>query len=116
MLASAAGLAGAGAGAMGIFGDQGVPETTQDYPLPPAPLPPAAAMPESVAPPATPHLLKHIRVVRQVKVGDDVVEESVAEAYIDPDEDPEPVRERLREQLRREAEAKQSGTANSTDG
>jgi TM2 domain-containing membrane protein YozV len=82
------------------------------------PAAPELAAPELAAPelaaPATPamteetphHLLKHIRVVRQVKVGDEVVEESVAEAYVSPDEDPEPVRQRLREQLRREAEEK----------
>src|SRR5262249_59131453 len=54
------------------------------------------------------HGLRHIRVVRQVKIGDDVVEEAVAEAYIDPSEDPEPVRQRLREQLRREAGGRQA--------
>lgn len=74
---------------------------------PPAESAAAAEAPAPAPSEETPrHLLKHIRVVRQVRVGDDVVEESVAEAYISPDEDPEPVRQRLREQLRREAEEK----------
>ncbi len=101
MLAGAAGLAAAGGtGAMGVLNDR-PSDTAQTYP-------PAQPEPAPPSQPTPPHLLKHIRVVRQVKVGDDVVEESVAEAYIDPNDDPEPVRERLREQLRREAEAKQA--------
>jgi hypothetical protein len=49
--------------------------------------------------------LKRVRVVRQLKVDGKVVEENVAEEYIDPDADPEPVKARLREQLRQQAEA-----------
>lgn len=76
-------------------------------PAPPVEPVAAAGAPAPAPSDETPrHLLKHIRVVRQVKVGDEVVEESVAEAYISPDEDPEPVRQRLREQLRREADEK----------
>jgi hypothetical protein len=119
MIAAAAGLT-AGAGAMAFFDErerrapsEGAPEAPtppeptaegapQTLPAPPEDLEaPAAALPAT-----PPHLLKHIKVVRQVKVGDEVREESFAEAYIDPSEDPEPVRERLREQLRREAEAR----------
>lgn len=81
-------------------------EEVEPSPTEPAPVPEPIATPQVEETPR--HLLKHIRVVRQVKVGDDVVEESVAEAYISPDEDPEPVRQRLREQLRREAEEKQA--------
>ncbi|HEV2460866.1 MAG TPA: NINE protein [Ktedonobacterales bacterium] len=55
------------------------------------------------------HMLKRIRVVRQIKMGDQIVEESAAEEYIEPDADPEPVKERLREKLRREAEERQQG-------
>ncbi len=106
MLADAAGLAGAGSiGAMGVLADERSAEAGQTAP----------GAPESV-PPTPPHLLRHIRVVRQVTIGD-TVEESVAEAYIDPRDDPEPVRERLREQLRREAEAKQADSqANHPNG
>ncbi len=49
--------------------------------------------------------LKRVRVVRQLKVDGKVVEENVAEEYIDPDADPAPVKARLREQLRQQAEA-----------
>jgi len=96
MVADAAGLAGAGGiGAMGVLAGERSAEAGQTAP---------------------PHLLRHIRVVRQVTVGD-TVEETVAEAYIDPNDDPEPVRERLREQLRREAEAKQADSrANHPNG
>jgi TM2 domain-containing membrane protein YozV len=74
---------------------------------------PAEAAPEIAAPPpadagaagglAPHHRLRRVRVVRQVKVNGQVVEETAAEEYIEPDEDPEPVRERLRERLRRQA-------------
>ena len=51
------------------------------------------------------HALKRIRVVRQVRVDGQVVEEQAAEEYIEVDADPEPVKARLREQLRLRAEA-----------
>jgi TM2 domain-containing membrane protein YozV len=116
MIAAAAGLS-AGAGAMAFFdqAERAEPSASApETPTSPEPMaesePPMPTMPleaQAAAPPAAaPHLLKHIKVVRQVKVGDEVVDESFAEAYIDPSEDPEPVRERLREQLRREAEAR----------
>jgi hypothetical protein len=41
--------------------------------------------------------------VRQVKVGDQVVEETAAEEFIEADADPEPVRLRLQEMLRQQA-------------
>jgi hypothetical protein len=45
------------------------------------------------------HRMRHIRVVRQTKVGGEVIEETAAEEYIDEDADPEPVRARLRTML-----------------
>lgn len=51
------------------------------------------------------HAMKRIRVVRQVRVEGQVVEEQAAEEYIELDADPEPVKVRLREQLRLRAEA-----------
>lgn len=51
------------------------------------------------------HAMKRIRVVRQVRVEGQVVEEQAAEEYIEVDADPEPVKARLREQLRLRAEA-----------
>jgi TM2 domain-containing membrane protein YozV len=51
------------------------------------------------------HAMKRIRVVRQVRVEGQVVEEQAAEEYIELDADPEPVKARLREQLRLRAEA-----------
>jgi TM2 domain-containing membrane protein YozV len=54
---------------------------------------------------ATHHAMKRIRVVRQVRVEGQVVEEQAAEEYIELDADPEPVKARLREQLRLRAEA-----------
>jgi TM2 domain-containing membrane protein YozV len=116
MIAAAAGLsAGAGAMAFVAASARGEPSASApETPTPPEPVaaetpqtPPTSLEVPAAAPAATPpHLLKHIKVVRQVKVGDEIVEESFAEAYIDPNEDPEPVRERLREQLRREADAR----------
>lgn len=67
----------------------------------------AAAVGVAAAEEAAAHRkLKRIRVVRQLKVDGKVVEENVAEEYIDPDADPEPVKARLREQLRQRAEAR----------
>lgn len=54
------------------------------------------------------HMLRRVRVVRQVKVNGQVTEETFAEEYIDPDADPEPVRARLREKLHIEALARQA--------
>jgi len=51
------------------------------------------------------HAMKRIRVVRQVRVEGQVVEEQAAEEYIELDADPDPVKARLREQLRLRAEA-----------
>ncbi|HST90123.1 MAG TPA: TM2 domain-containing protein [Ktedonobacterales bacterium] len=51
------------------------------------------------------YAMKRIRVVRQVRVEGQVVEEQAAEEYIEVDADPEPVKARLREQLRLRAEA-----------
>lgn len=49
------------------------------------------------------HRKRHIRVVRQVRVGGEVIEEMAAEEYIDEDADPEPVRKRLEAMLRQRA-------------
>jgi TM2 domain-containing membrane protein YozV len=49
------------------------------------------------------HQMRRIRVVRQVKVNDEVVEETSAEEFIEADADPEPVRARLQEMLRQQA-------------
>jgi hypothetical protein len=75
----------------------------------------AADVPESQAEvahaehiePAT-HLLKRIRVTRQIKVNGEVVEETSAEELIEADADPEPVRQRLRQQLHNQAAARMS--------
>lgn len=72
----------------------------------PAPVLPDATAGETTAEAAaeTPHHRKrHIRVVRQVKVGGEVIEEMAAEEYIDEDADPEPVRKRLEAMLRQQA-------------
>jgi hypothetical protein len=77
----------------------------------------APAVEESVAAPSpevahaeeieqTSHMLKRIRVTRQIKVNGQVVEETSAEELIEADADPEPVRQRLREQLHRQATAR----------
>jgi hypothetical protein len=55
--------------------------------------------------PAT-HLLKRIRVTRQIKVNGEVIEETSAEELIEADADPEPVRQRLRQQLHNQAAAR----------
>ncbi|PWT77285.1 MAG: hypothetical protein C5B60_03020 [Chloroflexi bacterium] len=57
--------------------------------------------------PAT-HLLKRIRVTRQIKVNGEVIEETSAEELIEADADPEPVRQRLRQQLHNQAAARMS--------
>ncbi len=49
------------------------------------------------------HQMRRIRVIRQVKVNDEVVEETSAEEFIQADADPEPVRARLQEMLRQQA-------------
>lgn len=49
------------------------------------------------------HQMRRIRVVRQVKVNDEVVEETSAEEFIAADADPEPVRARLQDMLRQQA-------------
>ena len=49
------------------------------------------------------HLLKRIRVTRQIKVNGEVIDETSAEELIDADADPEPVRQRLRQQLHNQA-------------
>ncbi|HZC77338.1 MAG TPA: hypothetical protein VE258_06285, partial [Ktedonobacterales bacterium] len=49
------------------------------------------------------HQMRRIRVVRQVKVNDEVVEETSAEEFIEADADPEPVRARLQDMLRQQA-------------
>jgi len=48
--------------------------------------------------------MKRIRVVRQVRVDGQVVEEQAAEEYIELEADPEPIKARLHEQLRLRAE------------
>lgn len=50
------------------------------------------------------HAMKRIRVVRQVRVDGQVVEEQAAEEYIELEADPEPIKARLHEQLRLRAE------------
>lgn len=62
---------------------------------------------EGTVPEAKHQTLRRVRVVRQVKVNGQVVEETAAEEYIDPDTDPEPVRARLRDKLHAEAQARQ---------
>ena len=57
----------------------------------------------TVQPESAHHRMRHIRVVRQVKVGGEVIEEMAAEEYIDEDADPEPVRKRLEAMLRQQA-------------
>jgi hypothetical protein len=52
------------------------------------------------------HLLKRIRVTRQIKVNGEVVEETSAEELVEADADPEPVRVRLRQQLHNQAAAR----------
>jgi TM2 domain-containing membrane protein YozV len=52
------------------------------------------------------HLLKRIRVTRQIKVNGEVIEETSAEELIEADADPEPVRQRLRQQLHNQAAAR----------
>jgi TM2 domain-containing membrane protein YozV len=54
------------------------------------------------------HLLKRIRVTRQIKVNGEVVEETSAEELIEADADPEPVRQRLRQQLHNQTAARMS--------
>jgi hypothetical protein len=54
----------------------------------------------------TSHMLKRIRVTRQIKVNGQVVEETSAEELIEADADPEPVRQRLRDQLHQQAAAR----------
>jgi TM2 domain-containing membrane protein YozV len=85
-------------------------DTTQDLPSPESISAPAPNVVHDTQVTDRPHhMLKRIRVVRQIKMGDQIVEESAAEEYIEPDADPEPVKERLREKLRREAEERQQG-------
>jgi TM2 domain-containing membrane protein YozV len=85
-------------------------DTTQDLPSPASSSAPAPDVVHDTQVTDRPHhMLKRIRVVRQIKMGDQIVEESAAEEYIEPDADPEPVKERLREKLRREAEERQQG-------
>ncbi len=56
---------------------------------------------------ASHHRMKRIRVKREFKVGDQVVETTYAEEYIDVDADPEPVRQRLQQKLHEEAQLRQ---------
>jgi TM2 domain-containing membrane protein YozV len=68
--------------------------------------PPEVAHAEQIEPAS--HLLKRIRVTRQIKVNGEVVEETSAEELIEADADPEPVRQRLRQQLHNQAAARMS--------
>lgn len=68
--------------------------------------PPEVAHAEQIEPAS--HLLKRIRVTRQIKVNGEVVEETSAEELIEADADPEPVRQRLRQQLHIQAAARMS--------
>jgi TM2 domain-containing membrane protein YozV len=68
--------------------------------------PPEVAHAEQIEPAS--HLLKRIRVTRQIKVNGEVVEETSAEELIEADADPEPVRQRLRQQLHNKAAARMS--------
>ena len=63
----------------------------------------AASAQETTPAEAAHNRKRHIRVVRQVKVGGEVIEEMAAEEYIDEDADPEPVRQRLEAMLRQQA-------------
>ena len=70
----------------------------------PVAAPPEIAHAEEIE--QTSHMLKRIRVTRQIKVNGQVVEETSAEELIEADADPEPVRQRLRDQLHRQATAR----------
>ena len=102
-LAELAGLAFGAAGAAGAAGVAA--EAASMPPVNPAPAEPPTpeiAHADEVIPHAS-HLLKRIRVTRQIKVNGEIIEETSAEALIDADADPEPVRERLRQQLHSQA-------------
>jgi TM2 domain-containing membrane protein YozV len=77
-----------------------VPDTVEAAPSP------EVAHAEQIEPAS--HLLKRIRVTRQIKVNGEVVEETSAEELIEADADPEPVRQRLRQQLHNQAAARMS--------
>jgi TM2 domain-containing membrane protein YozV len=68
--------------------------------------PPEVAHAEQIEPAS--HLLKRIRVTRQIKVNGEVVEETSLDELIEADADPEPVRQRLRQQLHNQAAARMS--------
>jgi TM2 domain-containing membrane protein YozV len=113
-LAELAGMATVSGAAIGVA-EPAEPEVAAAPEVPADVLEPAAAV-EAAAPspevahaeriePAS-HLLKRIRVTRQIKVNGEVVEETSAEELIEADADPEPVRQRLRQQLHTQAAAR----------
>ncbi|MGO8949474.1 MAG: TM2 domain-containing protein [Ktedonobacterales bacterium] len=106
-LAELAGLATGVAG--GVAAVAAIPVDPATSPIGPTEAP--ATAPESQVAHAeqiehTSHLLKRIRVTRQIKVNGEVVDESSAEELIEANADPEPVRQRLRQQLHDRAAAR----------